>query len=118
MPTPYSPAAGKVNPRFAGDQLEELVRRLDENARAVAGIGLATARATVIQVQQDLQRLLNDGMGLPPLDVHHEADAAGLVLELRIVKPLFARGGPARANRDLLFVSALFVMFRRFKSPG
>jgi hypothetical protein len=51
----------------------------------------------VIQVQQHLQRLLNDGMGLPPFDVHHEADAAGLVLEPRIIKPLFARGGPARA---------------------
>ena len=67
------------------------MRRLDENARTVTGIGLATARAAVIQVQQHLQRLLNDGMGLPALDIDHEPHAAGLVLELRVVKTLFGR---------------------------
>ena len=60
---------GQGHPRLARDQLEELMRRLDQNARPVAGVGLATARAAVIQVQQHLQRLLNNGMGLPALDV-------------------------------------------------
>ena len=82
---------------FARHQLQELVRRLDEDARAVAGVGLAAARAAVVQVQQDLQGLLNDGMGLPALDVGHESHAAGLVLELRVVQALFGRrAGPLR----------------------
>ena len=79
------------DPALARNQFQELVRRLDENARAVAGIGLATAGAAVIQVQQYLQRLLNDGMGLPALDVDHEAYAAGLMFKLRVVQALFGR---------------------------
>ena len=73
------------------------MRHLDENARAVAGIGLAAAGAAVVQVQQHLQGLLDDRVGLPALDVDDEPDAAGLVLELRVVKALFGRGmGPRR----------------------
>ncbi len=76
---------------FFGGELEEFVRSLDEDACAVAGIGFATASAAVVQVQQHLHCLLDDGMGLLALDVHHEADPARVVLELRIVQALLAR---------------------------
>ena len=76
---------------FARHQLQEFVRRLDEDARAVAGIGLAAARAAMVQVQQHLQGLLDDGVGLPAFDVGHESHPAGLVLELRIVQALLGR---------------------------
>ena len=91
MPDAVLAGGGQSDPRLAGDQLQELVRQLDQNAGAVAGIGLATAGAAVVQVQQHLQGLLNDGVGLPALDVDHEAHAAGLVLELRIVQALLGR---------------------------
>src|ERR1039458_3088698 len=68
------------------------MRGLDENACAVAGICFATAGAAVIQVQQHLQRLLNDGMGLPPFDIDHKPHAASLVLELRVIKTQLDRG--------------------------
>jgi hypothetical protein len=51
----------------------------------------------VIQIQQHLQRLLNNRMRLPPLDVHHEPHAARLVLEPRVVQTLLGRwAGPLR----------------------
>ncbi len=45
----------------------------------------------MIEVAQDLDGLLHNAVRLAALDVDHEADAAGLVLELRIVEPLLRR---------------------------
>ena len=91
MPTPYSPGAGRLKPELRRHFLEKLVRRLHEDARAVAGVGLAAARAAMVEVQQHLQRLLDNGVRLFALHVDDKADAAGVVLELRIVKPLLWR---------------------------
>ena len=93
------------NPRLARDQFQEFVRGLDEDARAVPGIGLASARAAVIQIQQGLQGLLNDAVGLAALDVGHESHTAGLMLELRVVQTLFGRrAGPPRLTSFSLAV--------------
>ena len=83
--------AGQENFLLRRDFFEEGVRRLDQDARAVAGVDLAAARAAVIEVAQRLQRLPDDGVRLPALDVDDEADTAGIVLELRVVKPLPGR---------------------------
>ena len=58
---------------------EERGRASDEDARAIAGVRLAAARAAVLQVDQDLQRLLHDRVRAAPLDVRDEADAARIV---------------------------------------
>ena len=47
-------------PSRAGLLAEEPVRHLDQNAGAVAGVHLAAARAAMQQVDQQLQRLLDD----------------------------------------------------------
>ena len=67
---------------------EEAVRHLDQDAGAVAGVLLAAAGAAVLEVQEDLEPLLDDACDLRPFDVDHEADAAGVVLVLRVVKTL------------------------------
>jgi hypothetical protein len=77
---------------------EEGVRHLDEDAGAVSRVDLAAAGPTVQQVLQDLERLADDGVGLPALDVHDEADAAGVVLMGWIVEAL-RFGHPARRRR-------------------
>jgi hypothetical protein len=46
----------------------------------------------VVQVQKGLQGLLDNSVGLPPLNVDHEANTTGLVLKLRVIKALFGRG--------------------------
>ena len=67
---------------------EELVRNLDEHARAIAGLRIAAASAAVRQVDQNLNALDDDVVGLMALDVSDEADPAGIVLVARIVKTL------------------------------
>jgi len=75
-----------------GRVAQEGVRHLEQNARAVPGVLFAPAGPAVSQVLEDLDTVANDLMGLTPLDVHHQAHAAGVVLVTRIVKALCALG--------------------------
>ena len=56
------------------------VRQLNQDAGAVAHQLVGTDGAAMVQVFQDLQTLLHDGMALDALDVGHEADATGVML--------------------------------------
>ena len=78
----------QVDPEPIGLFSEEPVGHLHQDARAVAGIHLASAGAAVQQVDEQLQGLADDAVGLLALDVNDEADAAGVVLVPRIVQPL------------------------------
>src|SRR5258708_22124639 len=82
--------------------LEKGMGRLHQDARAVAGVGFATAGAAVVQVQENGDGLSDDFVGFPALDVDNETHAAGLVFELRIVKPLF--GGQSVPSHVLVFL--------------
>jgi hypothetical protein len=66
----------------------------------------------VIQIQQHLQGLLDDGVGLFALDINDETYAAGFVFKLRIIKPLLWRwhGSHLPATTCLLLCS--IVHFR------
>src|SRR5262249_769033 len=68
--------------------LDEGVRDLEEDARAVAGVLLAAAGAAVLQVDEDLHGLADEVARFAPLEVHDEADAAGVVFVLRVVQAL------------------------------
>ena len=82
--------------------LQELVRDLHENARAVAGERVRTHRAAMGQVLEDLQAMLDDGVARAAFQVGDEADATGIVLELRIVESLRRRRRrPRRINRTV-----------------
>ncbi len=65
---------------------KEAIGDLHQDARPVAGVGFAAARAAVPQVHQHLQRLLHDRVRTHPLDVRDEADATGVVLVPGIVE--------------------------------
>ena len=64
---------------------------LDQDARAVAGVVLAAAGAPVVQVHQRRQAVADQLVRLPPLQVDDEADAAAVVLVLRVVEALGRR---------------------------
>ena len=91
MPTPYSPYAGSAIFSFGARLLEELVRDLHQNPGAIARVRLAAARAAVAQIHEDRERLADDLVRFPALDVDDKADAAGVVFETRIVQALFLR---------------------------
>ena len=69
------------------------MRHLDQNSRAVARVRLAAARAAMIQVDQNFQGIGDHLVRFFALHVDHEAQPAGIVFELRIVKSLFRRRG-------------------------
>ncbi len=69
---------------------EERVGHLQEDAGAVAGTGVGAAGAAVFQVDQEVQGLAHDVVRLPPFDMGHETDAAGVVLVTGPVESLVA----------------------------
>jgi len=75
------------------------VGHLHQDPRPVARVRLGTARAAMLEVAQDLERLLDDGMRLFALDVDHKTHAARFMLEAWIVKSLFQRRGACHPRR-------------------
>ncbi len=65
-----------------GNSLQEnkLVRYLQHNARAVAGLVVGSFGATVAHVFKHAQGIVNQLMALVAMYVHHHADAASVVL--------------------------------------
>ena len=90
--------AGSVE---ADDRAEEAVGDLDQDAGAVAGVGLGAGGAAVVEVARARRgpAATMRVAGATPLHVDDERDAAGVVLEARVVE---ARGG--RAVGPLLIV--------------
>jgi hypothetical protein len=96
--------------------LQERVRHLNEHTRAVAGVGLAPTRASMVKIAQNLNGLLHDAVRFPTLYIDDEADAASLVLVPRIVKTLLYR--PLSAATRVALLSAAFVVHNQFSLPN
>ena len=73
---------------------QKTVGHLNQDARAVAGVHIAPARATVLQVLEDPQPLRHDVVRGAPLDMDDEPDAARVMLVPRVATS--APGGVAR----------------------
>ncbi len=70
---------------------EELVRDLHQNAGAVAHARVGADRAAMLQIAEDAQAVFDDQVRLAALDVGNESDAAGILVERRIVQALRQR---------------------------
>ena len=73
----------------------ELVRHLDHDAGAVAGVRLGTPGTTVVETAQRGQARADHVVGAAAGDIHHEGDTAGVVLVARVVEAL-GRGAVMR----------------------
>ncbi len=94
---------GQVDAELGGLAREELVRDLHQNAGAVAGPWVGADRAAVLEVEQDLERVVDDLVGFAALDVGDEADPAGILFQRRIVESARRAGGTqCRAGIRLL----------------
>ncbi len=79
---------------------EKAVRSLEQDAGPVAGILLAPAGAPMFEVEEDLDRLLDEVVRFAALQIDNETDAAGIMLVLRIVQSLLGwRGGLVHVKR-------------------
>src|SRR5580698_6714467 len=67
------------------------MRNLQQHAGAVAGTRIASARAAMSEVVEDLDALAHDIVRALAFDVDHEADATCVVLVLRRVEALCRR---------------------------
>jgi hypothetical protein len=65
------------------------MRNLDKDPGAVPRLGIAAACASVGQIQQDLETLLNDVVRFMAVDVGDESDTAGVVLVGGVVEALW-----------------------------
>ena len=65
-PPPYSPGPGSVKRSFFATCWKKRMRHLDQDAGAVAGVGLAAAGAAVVEIAQHLNGLLDDAWDLRP----------------------------------------------------
>ena len=79
---------GQVDFCALGPVAEQLVRNLDQDARAIAQKGVCAHGAAMVQVQEDLEALGHDSIGLLALHIGDEADATGVVLIAGIVETL------------------------------
>ncbi len=67
---------------------KELMRNLNQHARAVACFGIATASSAVLQVREHLDSLFHDGVALFAANTGDETEAACIMLVGRIVETL------------------------------
>ena len=67
---------------------QERVRYLHQNSGTISGVRLTAGSAAVIKINQDFKRLADYLVGFFPLHIGDKTDAAGVMLELRIVKSL------------------------------
>ena len=76
---------------FLGLLAEEVVRHLEQDAGAVAGVALQARATTMLKVDENRQGVVNHLMRTDALEVSQRADAARVMLELRTIEP--ARSG-------------------------
>ncbi len=80
---------------------QQLVRQLEQDARAVAAGGLGTGGTAVLQVRERGQRVGDDAVGATAADVGDHGDTAGILFRSRVVQPLGCGDGGEDHCADL-----------------
>jgi len=92
------------------------VRDLQQDAGAVAHTRIGADRAAMLEIAENLQPILDDLVRLVAFDVGDESDAAGVVLEARIVqtggRPHLGTGGHVGIGNLCRHRSALGIRWR------
>ena len=99
--------AGQFDAGLFALALVEIVRDLQQDARAVARQRVGAGGTAVRQPDQDFQCILDDAVGFFPLQVADEPDAAGIVLVPRIVQAL--RGRKAARGKSIFFLEKIVI---------
>ncbi len=91
---------GQLEAEFVGNLDEELVRDLHQDAGAVTGARIGADRAAMLEIAENGERVVDDLVRLAAFDIGDEADAAGILVERRIVKTLRLRQPDAPHRRS------------------
>ena len=107
---------GQLHPgRLLGHGPQEAVGHLHQHARTVAGVGLAADGATVVEVAQRGQTVLDDLVAGRARQGGDERDTAGVVLVARVVQAL--RGRLGREMHRNPSASSVDVVTERRSAP-
>ena len=86
QPRAEAPFSGQLHTKFPpGDFIEKTPRQPGENAAAIAGVGLTTARAAVIHVFEHLNGIEHNLMARLALHIGHKPNATAILLVGRII---------------------------------
>ena len=85
------PGGRQREPERGGLPAQELVGYLQQQSGAVAGVRLAPACPAMQQVERHFERLVDELVRADTLDVDHETDTAGVMLEPGVVETLNVR---------------------------
>ena len=85
--------AGRRQGQFLalGPVAQKRIGNLNQTASAIANHGICTHSAAMIDIEQDLQALTHDIMGLGALDIGNKTNAASIMLVAGIVQTLLNR---------------------------
>ncbi len=105
-PTAYLPAGGSSASGLPSSgvtmrplralALEQRVRNLDQDAGAVAGVGLGTGGTAMLHALERLQAAIDDVVRGLPAQVREEPDATGVVFKRRVVQAALRPPGQLR----------------------
>jgi hypothetical protein len=87
---------GEFKTKFRSLLTKEFVRYLDQQSRAVPGVGIATASAAMFQVHQNLDALVDNLVACAALYVGYQAYTASVVFKTGVVKALLRRQSKSR----------------------
>src|SRR5215472_36496 len=93
-PNAVLPGCGQRKAQLRAFALEKRMGNLDQYSCAIAGVRVATARAAMRQVDQDLDALQHDVVRLVTFNVRDKPDPARVMLVPRRVEPLSLRQAP------------------------
>ena len=100
---------GQLHPQLGALLGKELVRNLNQHARAVARLRIAAAGSAVLQVLQHLDALLHDRVALLALDVGDKPETAGVMLVRRVIQTLRVRQSVGVLLHEFFVVPVLVV---------
>ncbi len=87
---------GRHDPALDALALEQAVRNLDQDARAVARIGFGARRAAVLHALERPEPAIDDVVRGRPAQMRKKADATGVVLERRVIQAALRPPGQLR----------------------
>lgn len=86
MATPYSPSSGEYAAALLRLFAKEAMRYLDEDARAIARVGLEANTTAMLEIDENRKRVVDDLMRAHALEVCQRPDTARIMLELAAVQ--------------------------------
>src|SRR5262249_59565196 len=100
---------GQLETLLGRNLRKEFVGHLNQDAGAIAGARIGADRATMLEVAEDREGVVDDLVRLAALDVGDETDAARILIERRVIKTLQLGPVAVSFGRQLALLSCPYI---------